>query len=124
MGIQPSALPPWWTPDLALGSPSVNVVALNTKLAEFVARAAHVHVTLFGKEMVITSANDGKHVASSAHYKNAAVDIRSHDKDAGEQVIFGMVLNCLAVVMGCGVFCERATLSPHWHVEDADLLGG
>jgi hypothetical protein len=124
MSTTPSNLPPWWTPDLAIGSPAVNVVALNTKLAQFVVRAAAAHVLLFGSELVITSGNDGNHVPSSAHYKNAAVDLRSHDKSADQQMLFGGILAYLGSKDAVGVFDERATTSPHWHCEDASFLGG
>lgn len=124
MSTNARPLPGWWTPDLAVAGPNVDVFLLNQKLRNFVLAAAAVHEKIFDMPLVITSGNDGQHVASSAHYKNAAVDLRSIDKDLGEQMIFGMVLNFLGVKYGVGVFDERATTSKHWHAEDAALLGG
>lgn len=117
-------LPPWWTPDLQLASPYVRVESLNTKLAQFVVRAGRVHATLFGMPLVITSGNDGQHVPGSAHYKDGAVDLRNHDIDSAAQACFALVLITLGERSGVVVFDERATKSPHWHCEDADLAGG
>jgi hypothetical protein len=117
-------LPVWWTPDLALGSPDVNVRALNTRLSVFLAQAGTIHRALFGKPLVVTSANDGHHAEHSAHYLNAAVDLRSKDKTDGEQVLFGAILCYLGLKSGVGIFDERATPGQHWHCEDASLLAG
>jgi len=40
------------------------------------------------REPVITSANDGKHMADSLHYKNRAWDLRSRDLNEVEQIEF------------------------------------
>src|SRR5712691_5656762 len=93
--MQPANLPVWWTPDLDLGSPSVKVEELSTKITQFLVRAAHIHVALTGTPLVITSGNDGQHVHGSAHYKNAAVDLRSNDIGVGYQMVFGLVLSSL-----------------------------
>ncbi len=37
----------------------------------------HIASERFGKDMVITSANDGLHKDGSLHYKNLAIDIRT-----------------------------------------------
>lgn len=116
-------LPPWWTPDLKLADDSVRVESLNLVVAQFLVRAAHVHVVLFGTELVITSGNDGAHVPGSAHYKNGAVDLRSHDIDIGSQMVFAMVLISLGNRSGVAVYDERPTKRKHWHCEDASMAG-
>jgi hypothetical protein len=123
-GVQPSNLPAWWVPDLQVASPEVKVFALQTRLAQFIVRAARIHVTLFGIPLVVTSGNDGHHATHSAHFLNAAVDLRSHDKSDADQLLFGLILVTLSEHGQLGVFDERFTTSPHWHVEDAKLLGG
>jgi hypothetical protein len=123
MSPSPTNLPTWWNETLDAESLDVRVESLNVKLVQFVVRAAQVHAVMFGTPLVITSGNDGKHVPGSAHGKNAAVDLRSHDIDAGSQMVFAMVLISLGNRSGVAVYDERAARSPHWHCEDADMVG-
>jgi len=44
-----------------------------------ISRLDSVHQRVVGREMIITSANDGKHGRNSLHYKDRAIDIRTRD---------------------------------------------
>lgn len=81
----------------------------------FVLKIIHCLLDLemqLGKEMVITSANDGKHKENSLHYKNLALDIRTRHLEKDEIQI---VLNYLRTKLGgdYDVILE----SDHIHVE-------
>jgi xanthine/CO dehydrogenase XdhC/CoxF family maturation factor len=106
-----------------LAGPEVRIESLSLRVVPFLVRAGHIHVALTGKPLVITSGNDGNHVPGSAHYKNSAVDLRSHEIIDGLQMTFAMVLIALGQIFQVAVFDERPTRSPHWHCEDADLTG-
>ena len=58
--------------------PGVVFKEINKYTIEFFHALDHCCRT-FGKNYVITSANDGKHSANSYHYKNMAWDIRLND---------------------------------------------
>lgn len=97
---------------------NVHVERLSPRLVRFVVRAGEVHNLLFNKQLVITSGNDGEHASGSAHYRNEAVDLRSHDISATEQLVFLIVLVHLGLDDGIVVFDERANPSKqHWHAE-------
>lgn len=116
--------PNWWnTQECCVASTSVNVAKLYPPLAEFLQSAGKMHAYLFGKPMTITSGNDGQHVAHSAHYLDLAADIRSRDLDAGQQVVFGVVLCYIGLRYNIVVFDERATPGQHWHVQTAASAG-
>lgn len=124
MGTQP-VMPPWYQTDsVILASPSVNVSQLDVSLVGFLSRAGVVHRFLFGRALALTSGNDGEHVAGSAHGKNKAADLRSHDLLDDEQALFGLVLAYFSRVYKVAVFDERFTAAPHWHVQTADSVGG
>lgn len=118
-------LPAWWdSRALQLAAESVQVGELEPVFHTFLYGAGNAHRALFTVPLVITSGNDGTHAPGSAHYKNAAVDLRSHDKTPAGQLLFGACLAFLCEIYGLGVFDERATSAPHWHVELASLLSG
>lgn len=66
-------------------------------------------------DIVITSANDGLHAPNSRHYKNEAVDVRSHnvpDKRAFEKT--------LQTSMGPQIFVlfeSEGTPNAHYHIQ-------
>lgn len=100
-------------------SEGVNVVFLATPLKDMLERAARVHVALFGSPLVVTSGNDGQHMAHSKHYSNEAIDLRSRDLNPTERDVFQWALGYLAKQHGARVVDETQTASPHWHVETA-----
>ena len=121
----PTIVPQWYDGDyVKRASPSVNVAELDSVLASFLSRVGKVHTFLFGRALEITSGNDGNHVAGSAHGKNKAVDLRSHDLADDEQALFTAVMLYAARGFKVAVFDERYTASPHWHVQTADSVGG
>lgn len=121
----PAQLPPWWnTQFVHLVSPSVDVSKLDSELVSLLVHAGQVHLCLFNRALEITSGNDGKHVAGSAHFLNKAVDVRAIDLRDEEQAIFSLVLGYFARDFHAAVFDERFTASPHWHIQTADSVGG
>lgn len=81
----------------------------------FILKIFHCLIDLgmqLGKNMVITSANDGKHKEGSLHYKNLALDIRTRHLEKDEIQI---VLNYLRNKLGgdYDVILE----SDHIHIE-------
>ena len=114
----------WWTSAyVQLASTAVDVTKVDSSLAEFLQSAGQLHSFLFGKPLIITSGNDGNHVAHSAHYLNFAADIRSRDLAPDEQMLFGIVLSYIAPRYKIVVFDERATAGQHWHVQTAASAG-
>ena len=105
-------------PFLELASKDVKVESLNPRLVRFVVIAANVHQWMYQKPLVITSGNDGEHSIGSLHYKNAAVDLRSHDITPTQQLSFLVVLVQLGQDNGIAVFDERVNPDKqHWHAE-------
>lgn len=79
-----------------------------------------ISLRLFGKPVIITSGNDGTHVAGSKHYKWEAVDLRTTDKTPVEQAIFLTIVCDLAQRFELCVFDERQRPGgAHVHVETA-----
>lgn len=114
----------WWnTTEVQLASTAVDVSKLDEQLAGFLRAAGKLHSYLFGKPLTISSGNDGNHVQHSAHYMNAAADIRSRDKLPGEQMMFGILLCYIAPRYKICVFDERQTAGEHWHVQTAASCG-
>ncbi len=114
----------WWaTPEISVASTAVDVTKLDPALADFLRAAGQVHRYLFGRAMVITSGNDGNHVAHSAHYLNFAADIRSKDINPVEQLLFGSILSYIGEKHFIVVFDERVTAGAHWHVQTAASAG-
>lgn len=102
-------------------SVSVNTVDLDQRLVHVLGILGSIHTALFGKDLVVTSANDGVHSRGSKHYRNLAVDLRSIDKGSDQQALFGILLQYLSPLYNLAVFDERQRdAGPHWHVEIAD----
>src|SRR5713226_9801032 len=74
--------------DVQLADNSVHVERLVPRMVVFVVRAGNIHSALFNKPLVLTSGNDGEHMERSAHYRNAAVDMRSRDVTPVQQQLF------------------------------------
>ena len=106
--------------DVQIADNSVHVERLVPRLVLFVVRAGNLHAALFRKPLIITSGNDGEHAEGSAHYRNAAVDMRSWDVTPVQQQLFTLVLVDLGLEEGVVVFDERANpTKQHWHCEVA-----
>jgi len=104
--------------DVWLESKDVHIEQLDVRLQRFVSQAGQVHSILFKKPLVITSGNDGAHATNSAHYRNAAVDLRTKDIAPLEQYIFLVVLVHLAEEERIMVSDERLReTGPHYHCE-------
>lgn len=116
-----NSLPPGVAPTgCELARPEVNLVGLKPVLMEFLARAGLVHLHLFGIPLVITSAVDSVHVASSKHGKGEAVDLRVNDKADRSVAAFLLWLCVLARAFGLTVFDEsNLPGQPHIHMEIA-----
>jgi hypothetical protein len=116
---QPGAfLIPTQLPHVYLAEMSVDLDPVAGELRAFVGDVAQVYFYLFGRSLVVTSGKDGKHTGGSKHYTGKAIDVRSHDLDPGEQVIFLAILAYMSPEKGIGVFDERGLSSgPHWHIE-------
>ncbi len=99
-------------------SKDVNCTQLNRSLFGFLLFAGQLYYYLFSRSLVVTSGNDGQHVAGSKHYQNKAVDLRTMDLDPEQQHVFLMLLIHLSRIHNVGVFDERRLVSgPHVHVE-------
>lgn len=100
---------------------TVNAISLVPELMIALAKIGRVHLDLFGKPLIITSGNDGKHKPGSKHYANRAVDLRMVDKDLQEQVLFLDVLIYFDKKLGLMLFDERSQQSSdHVHIETAE----
>jgi hypothetical protein len=100
---------------------TVNVASLVPDLTTVLAKIGRVHLDLFDKPLVITSANDGKHGADSKHYANKAVDVCMADKTKREQEIFFDILVYFESRLHLlAVGADEETCIYHLHVETAD----
>jgi len=105
-------------PSVQIADRGVHVERLVPRLVRFVVRAGQVHQTLFNWPLVITSGNDGNHATGSAHFRNEAVDLRSHDITSVQAAVFLLVLMLLGQDDGIAVFDERVNPDKqHWHCE-------
>lgn len=103
---------------LTVADDSVMLDGVHPKLMVFAVQLAYIHWILFGEPLVITSAKDGKHVASSFHDVGRALDFRTHDKNAAEMVVFLAILAFAAPLQMCRFFDERVGPGgEHVHVE-------
>ena len=66
---------------MRLKNDSVNIANLKTILRKRIAFLDLLHKEFTGKELVITSGNDGKHMKTSKHYSNKAIDFRRWEYD-------------------------------------------
>ena len=106
--------------DVQLASSGVNVSGLDTTLESYLWTVGKVHRVIFGLPLILTSGNDGSHVAGSAHSLNRAADIRSHDLNEEDQQLFGLILAKFAEPYKMAIFDERFTAAPHWHVQTVE----
>jgi hypothetical protein len=99
-------------------SNEVSIDGVHPDLISYAVHLAYIHWLLFGKPLIITSGKDGKHVAGSLHAQGRALDFRTRDLEADEELVFFQVLAFSAVGRKCGVFDERAVPGgAHIHVE-------
>lgn len=110
------------TRGIDIAGPGVHVEHLDVGLAEYVQHLGMLHLLLFGSNLVITSGNDGQHAPHSAHFRNMAVDLRTHDLSSEQQALLLHVLAYSAHFRGIGVFDERGLpAGPHIHLELVNL---
>lgn len=70
-----------------------------------------------GVECIITSANDKTHMLGSLHYKDRAIDLRSHDIPNGSEEV---VVNEIREAVGFDydvILEDRDTPNEHIHIE-------
>lgn len=114
----PRGVDPGLPPHVALGSPEVDVHGCRLALWNCLTAAALIHNSLFGRPLVVTSGKDGAHAAGSKHYRGDALDLRTRDKTAEEQLLFLVVLVYVAAKFRCAVYDERQRpAAGHFHVE-------
>ncbi len=103
---------------LAVADNNVVLEGVHPNLMNFLAHLAMIHKLLFGADMVITSAKDGKHVPGSLHPLGRAGDVRTHDKTPDEVSLFIHVITFSAAALPVALFDERnVPPSPHLHLE-------
>jgi hypothetical protein len=103
---------------VAIANSAVHVERLAPNLVRFCVQAGEVHEAMFNTPLVVTSGNDGAHASGSAHYRNEAVDIRSHDISPVQQLSFLIVLLQLGQENGVAIFDERINPDKqHYHCE-------
>lgn len=103
---------------LQAASPDVVLDGVDPRLMSYAEHLGMVHRLLFGKDLVITSGKEGKHVQNSFHGLGRALDVRTEDKDQEEQLVFMTVVSFSAPAQGVAVFDERATHdAKHVHLE-------
>jgi hypothetical protein len=110
--------------NVRLASPEVSIAFLEASLVGFLNEAGRIHNALFNLPLIVTSGNDGQHVPGSAHGKNEAADLRSHDLSDVEQLIFFLCMIRIQEKFGIVILDERYTHAPHWHVQTAESIGG
>jgi hypothetical protein len=103
---------------LGVASPEVVLDGVDPQLMKYMEHLGLVHRLIFGKDLVITSGKEGKHVQNSFHEIGRALDVRTADKDLEEQVVFMTIVAFSAPPQGVAVFDERATHDvKHVHFE-------
>lgn len=103
---------------LAVATPDVVLEGVDERLMKYVEHLGMIHQLLFGRPLTITSGKEGKHVQNSFHGLGRAIDARTQDKDAEEQLVFMTVLSFSAPAQGVAVFDERSTHdAKHVHLE-------
>jgi hypothetical protein len=58
---------------------SVNISSLCPEILIGLHVLDAIHKKFTGQEIIVTSGNDGQHMANSLHYQNLAADVRTHD---------------------------------------------
>src|SRR5260370_40979294 len=80
MAYEPAGLGDKIYPGVTLKDTNVQVQRLVAPLVRFLVRAGDVPMALFLEPLGITSGNDGQHAVGSAHFRNAAADLRPNDQ--------------------------------------------
>lgn len=117
--VPPAPGPPVAFPQYVLPkSDSVHLEGVDEKLIEFLTVLGIVHQALWSCPLIVTSARDQMHMASSKHAQGKAVDIRTEDLPRWERDRLLAVVNVLADRFGLTVFDERNLPGAgHFHVE-------
>ncbi len=103
---------------ISVASPDVVLDGVDPRLMSYAEYLALVHRLLFGRNLVITSGKEGKHVQNSFHALGRALDVRTEDKDLSEQLLFLNIISFSAPTQGVAVFDERSTHDEkHIHLE-------
>jgi hypothetical protein len=103
---------------LAVADDSVVLDGVDPRLMSYAEHLGMIHRLIFGKDLVITSGKEGKHVQNSFHELGRALDVRTVDKDPEEQLLFLSVISFSAPAQGVAVFDERSTHdAKHVHLE-------
>lgn len=103
---------------LKVASSDVVLDGVDSRLLSYAEELGLIHRGLFGKDLIITSGKDGKHVQNSYHELGLAIDVRTEDKDPEEQLVFMTVISFSAPANGVAVFDERSTHdAKHIHLE-------
>ena len=101
--------------------PASNAVVLEGVDADLIAYAVHlgfIHWLLFGSPLVVTSGKDSVHASGSLHAQGRAIDVRTHDLDPDQELVFLNVLAYSAPARKCTIFDERALPgAAHIHIE-------
>lgn len=70
------------------------------------------------EDLVITSINDGQHAIDSRHYRNEAIDIRSHNFiDEAQKLMFAMHLQDWLGPKFRVLFENKGLPNEHFHVQ-------
>ncbi len=103
---------------VSVASPDVVLDGVDARLMSYAEHLGLVHRLLFGRNLIITSGKEGKHVQNSFHALGLALDVRTEDKDLSEQLLFLNILAFSAPSQGVAVFDERAGHdAKHIHLE-------
>jgi len=113
--------PPVAFPQYVKGkSDSVQLEGVEQVLIDFLTVLGIVHNALWSCPLIVTSARDQMHAASSKHASGKAVDIRVNDIEIQARDRLLAVVNVLADRFGLTVFDERNLPGAgHFHVEVA-----
>ena len=94
--------------------PSVRIKQLSSNAVDVLEA-----LSLWGGEITITSANDGKHASDSRHPLDRAFDIRTRDKD---DVLIARIVHFLFANLNCiRIKIELSDTDKHW-VKSADEI--
>jgi len=103
---------------LAVASPDVVLEGVEPRLMKYAEHLGMIHRLIFGRDLVITSGKEGKHVQNSFHELGRALDVRTEDKDQEEQLVFMTIVSFSAPAQGIAVFDERTSRdAKHLHLE-------
>lgn len=76
-----------------------------------------LHRRLTGEELVVTSLTDGKHKATSLHYKGLAADLRTKDLNTAQKQIFYLQLRDALGPDFDVIFEDEGKPNEHIHLE-------